>query len=64
MNYWNIYAYDIKLLYRHTAYQVVLLQAHLKDAYLQVTAMMNPKRNLAKQTYTLGAFHQEQLMMI
>lgn len=48
---------------RHTPYQVVL-QAHLKDAYLQVTAMMNLKRNLAKQTFTLEVFHPEQLMMI
>ena len=48
---------------RRTPYQVVL-QAHLKDAYLQVTAMMNLKRNLAKQTFTLEVFHPEQLMMI
>lgn len=43
---------------------VLLLQTQLKDAYLQVTAMMNLKRNLAKQTFTLEAFHPEQLMMI
>ena len=50
--------------FERRTYQAVLLQTHLKDAYLQVTAMMNLKRNLAKQTFTLEVFHPEQLMMI
>ena len=51
-------------MYRHTAYQVVHHQVHLKEAYQPVTVKMSQKRNLAKLTCTLEAFHQELLMMI
>ena len=54
----------ILTIYRHTAYQVVHLQIPAIEVYQLVIVKMNPKRNLAKLTFTLGAFHQGPLMKI
>ena len=49
---------------RHTAYQVVHLQIPAIEVYQLAIVKMNLKRNLAKLTFTLEAFHQGPLMKI
>lgn len=54
----------ILTIYRHTAYQVVHLQIPAIEVYQLAIVKMNLKRNLAKLTFTLEAFHQGPLMKI
>jgi len=54
----------ILTIHRHTAYQVVHLQIPAIEVYQLAIVKMNLKRNLAKLTFTLEAFHQGPLMKI